>query len=270
MINNFLDPIFIIPLISQLELESFLPSYLEIHKSTGYPSCWLHFVLVTPKYFVDCAHHVKSPWLKPQTIKPKLHWYLDSTHDFLHGFFPGWTPEKCPTTVTHQSSKVSIFSNPTGDEHLPNYIFFTAIQDFIQSYLQPKTDPIPKHCGIELHFNPAIVLFSHMGISINGGTPKWLVYNGKSHENGWFGATPMTLETPIFTIPFLWTARFSAEVWLVPMVLSFLRGPKNGRRCAADQAMAEGLWTFRRSDRCLQIGIATFFFFFRSVKPILY
>ena len=24
----------------------------------------------------------------------------------------------------------------------------------------------------------------HMGVSINGGTPKWLVYKGKSYENG--------------------------------------------------------------------------------------
>ena len=38
------------------------------------------------------------------------------------------------------------------------------------------------------------------------------------------------------------------EVWLVSMVLSFLRGPENGRRCAADQAMVEGLRTFRRGE----------------------
>ena len=31
---------------------------------------------------------------------------------------------------------------------------------------------------------PGIVL-SHRGGSINGGTPKWMVYNGKSHQNGW-------------------------------------------------------------------------------------
>ena len=27
------------------------------------------------------------------------------------------------------------------------------------------------------------------GVSINGGTPKWMVYEGKSHSNGWFGCT---------------------------------------------------------------------------------
>ena len=31
-----------------------------------------------------------------------------------------------------------------------------------------------------------------MVVSINGGTPKWMVYNGKYHENGWFGGTPVS------------------------------------------------------------------------------
>ena len=31
-----------------------------------------------------------------------------------------------------------------------------------------------------------------MVVSINGGTPKWMVYNGKYHENGWFGGTPIS------------------------------------------------------------------------------
>ena len=30
-----------------------------------------------------------------------------------------------------------------------------------------------------------------MGVSINGGTPKWMVDNGKSYWNGWFGGTPI-------------------------------------------------------------------------------
>ena len=30
-----------------------------------------------------------------------------------------------------------------------------------------------------------------MGVSINGGTPKWMVYKGKSHLNGWFRGTPI-------------------------------------------------------------------------------
>ena len=31
----------------------------------------------------------------------------------------------------------------------------------------------------------------YMRVSINGGSPKWLVYQGKSHEIVWFGATPI-------------------------------------------------------------------------------
>ena len=30
-----------------------------------------------------------------------------------------------------------------------------------------------------------------MGVSKNAGTPKWMVYNGKPYENGWFGGTPI-------------------------------------------------------------------------------
>ena len=29
----------------------------------------------------------------------------------------------------------------------------------------------------------------HMGVSRNSGTPKWMVYNGKPHQNDWFGGT---------------------------------------------------------------------------------
>ena len=29
----------------------------------------------------------------------------------------------------------------------------------------------------------------HMGVSENNGTPKWMVYNGKPYQNGWFGGT---------------------------------------------------------------------------------
>ena len=30
---------------------------------------------------------------------------------------------------------------------------------------------------------------ANMGVSLNGGTPKWMVYNGKPYQNGWFGGT---------------------------------------------------------------------------------
>ena len=31
-----------------------------------------------------------------------------------------------------------------------------------------------------------------MGVSINGGIPKMMVYSGESHLNGWFGGTPIS------------------------------------------------------------------------------
>ena len=43
------------------------------------------------------------------------------------------------------------------------------------------------------------VLFSkpYMGVSINGESPKWLVYSGKSHQSEWFGV-PLFQETTIY------------------------------------------------------------------------
>ena len=35
-----------------------------------------------------------------------------------------------------------------------------------------------------------IAVFKNMEISINGGTPKWMVWKWKSYENGWFRGTP--------------------------------------------------------------------------------
>ena len=31
----------------------------------------------------------------------------------------------------------------------------------------------------------------YMGVSKNKGTPKWMIYNGNPHTNGWFGGTPI-------------------------------------------------------------------------------
>ena len=51
-------------------------------------------------------------------------------------------------------------------------------------------------CGLR---KPARALVGHqrfgdpkMGVSINGGPPKLLVYNGKSYSNGWFRGTPIS------------------------------------------------------------------------------
>ena len=36
-----------------------------------------------------------------------------------------------------------------------------------------------------------------MGVSKNRGTPKWMVYNGKPYQNGWFGGTTIFGNTQI-------------------------------------------------------------------------
>ena len=33
---------------------------------------------------------------------------------------------------------------------------------------------------------------TNMGVSTNGGTPKWMIYTVKSHEHGWFRGTPIS------------------------------------------------------------------------------
>ena len=37
-----------------------------------------------------------------------------------------------------------------------------------------------------------------MGVSKNRGTSKWMVYNGKPYQNGWFGGTPIFGNTQIY------------------------------------------------------------------------
>ena len=41
-------------------------------------------------------------------------------------------------------------------------------------------------------------IYNHMGVSKNRGTPKWMVYSGKSYEQmDDLGDFPLFLETPI-------------------------------------------------------------------------
>ena len=35
-------------------------------------------------------------------------------------------------------------------------------------------------------------IYNHMDVSQNGGTPKWMVYNGTSYWNWWFGGIPIS------------------------------------------------------------------------------
>ena len=42
-----------------------------------------------------------------------------------------------------------------------------------------------------------VCLFFHLDVSLNGGTPKWMVYNGKPYSNWWFGGTIIFWNTHI-------------------------------------------------------------------------
>ena len=77
-----------------------------------------------------------------------------------------------------------------------------------------------------------VVCFSHthLQVSWNGGTPKWMVYNGKSHENGWFGGTPILgnihfnnfqQEEPVFFCAG-WSVDTILSLWYYDYVLSSL------------------------------------------------
>ena len=45
------------------------------------------------------------------------------------------------------------------------------------------TKPSPKQ-----EFQLSLCIYIYMGVSKNRDTPKWMVYNGKPYQNGWFGA----------------------------------------------------------------------------------
>ena len=44
----------------------------------------------------------------------------------------------------------------------------------------------------------------YMDVSKNRGTPKWMVYNGKPYENGWFGGAPIFGNTHTIYIYYLY------------------------------------------------------------------
>ena len=60
----------------------------------------------------------------------------------------------------------------------------------------------------------------NMGVSQNSGTSKWMVYNGKPYENGWFGGTPIFGNTHIlilqyFAHPDFYHPNCFSEFWSV-------------------------------------------------------
>ena len=52
-----------------------------------------------------------------------------------------------------------------------------------------------------------------MGVSKNRGTPKWMVYNGKPYENGWFGDTTIFGNTHIYNFMQPSFLKASGRLW---------------------------------------------------------
>ena len=48
------------------------------------------------------------------------------------------------------------------------------------------------------YFEKVVFFIGHMGVSKNRGAPKWMVYNGKPYQNGWFGGTTIFGNIHIF------------------------------------------------------------------------
>ena len=56
--------------------------------------------------------------------------------------------------------------------------------------VKPKQTNKHNHPSDTVHSKtPTTHFTNYMGVSKNRGTPKWMVYNGKTYKNGWFGGT---------------------------------------------------------------------------------
>ena len=65
--------------------------------------------------------------------------------------------------------------------------------------------------------------WSNMVVSINRGTPKWMVYTGKSHENGWFWGTPIYGNHPMSQSPTMFPSMAqSTACWVSATISCFL------------------------------------------------
>ena len=62
-----------------------------------------------------------------------------------------------------------------------------------------------------------------MGVSKNGGTPKWMVYNGKPYSNGWFGGTTIFGNTHIYIYIYVcliyWRKRLITDWFLMFVII---------------------------------------------------
>ena len=81
------------------------------------------------------------------------------------------------------TKKTSFFGRPTLDEL---WRFVSCCCHHGEHKHTTQRAKIPKHC--------------HLGVSKNRGTPKWMVYNGKPYQNGWFGGTIIFGNTHLWRI----------------------------------------------------------------------
>ena len=82
--------------------------------------------------------------------------------------------------------------------------------------------------------------YGQMGVSKNRDTSKWMVYNGKPYQNGWFGGTPIFGHTQIrhhiFLKAIIFYSTFSfMAMRLIWMHLWILWSPKPGNWFRLDQ-----------------------------------
>ena len=75
-----------------------------------------------------------------------------------------------------------------GDDWRMVYYWFTHITCLLEILFWHRKGTTSWLDGIDQQKHHLGVV--HMGVSINGGTPKWRVSKGKSHQNGWFGGYP--------------------------------------------------------------------------------
>ena len=88
------------------------------------------------------------------------------------------------------------FLVPYFSPHIPSFVPYDSILSFPHTWTLSRfgSDLLPN--GERSHWSHLSTSWSQtksypvMGVSKNSGTPKWMVYNGKSYQNGWFGGTP--------------------------------------------------------------------------------
>ena len=79
----------------------------------------------------------------------------------------------------------------------------------------------------------------YLEVSINGGTPKWMVHSGESIKNGWWLGVPPFPETSIFTVTRDYSGKSNHQRWKV--WISDLRLIQH-----EGQKLVDGKWHKRR------------------------